>query len=95
MTFLFVLLGVLELSLAETLVIGCTAALVQSLWKTKHRPEAVKVVFNVFSLTANGICVTYFVYHYAAGLLQRQHAPVAAGGWLYVLSDQYRATSPS
>src|ERR1700733_4106824 len=30
--FLFVLLGVLELSLPETLAIGCAAALVQSLW---------------------------------------------------------------
>src|SRR3974377_559781 len=36
--FLFVLLGVLELSLAETLVIGCTAALMQCLWKQKPDP---------------------------------------------------------
>ena len=61
--FLFVLLGVLELSLAETLVIGCTAALVQSVWKNKHRPEAVKVIFNVLSNTANAVGITYFVYH--------------------------------
>ena len=61
--FLFVLLGVLELSLAETLVIGCTAALVQSVWKNKHRSEAVKVVFNVLSNTANAVGITYFVYH--------------------------------
>ena len=50
--FLVILLGVLELSLGETLVIGCAAALVQSLWKTKHRPQAVKVAFNVLSMTA-------------------------------------------
>ena len=31
--FLFILLGVLELSLPETLVIGCTATLVQSVWQ--------------------------------------------------------------
>src|ERR1700738_2078254 len=43
--FLFVLLGVLELSLAETLVIGCTAALAQSLWR--QRPDPIKVAFNV------------------------------------------------
>ena len=30
--FLFILLGVMELSLPETLVIGCTATLVQSVW---------------------------------------------------------------
>jgi diguanylate cyclase (GGDEF)-like protein/putative nucleotidyltransferase with HDIG domain len=68
--FLFVLLGILELSLAETLVIGCTAALVQSLWKTKQRPEAVKVVFNVLSNTSIAICLTYFAYHLSTGILK-------------------------
>ena len=68
--FLFVLLGVLELSLAETLVIGCTAALVQSLWKNKQRPDLVKVVFNILGLMSNAICLTYFAYHLSAGLLK-------------------------
>ena len=68
--FLFVLLGVLELSLAETLVIGCAAALMQSFWKTRQRPEAVKVVFNVLSMTANAIWLTYAAYHSAAALLK-------------------------
>jgi diguanylate cyclase (GGDEF)-like protein/putative nucleotidyltransferase with HDIG domain len=68
--FLFVLLGVVELSLAETLVIGCTAAVVQSLWKNKNRPDAVKVIFNLFSLTSNAIFLTYFAYHSSAGLLR-------------------------
>ena len=68
--FLFVLLGILELSLAETLVIGCTTAVVQSLWMNKQRPEAVKVIFNVFSLTANAVCITYFSYHFSTDLLK-------------------------
>jgi hypothetical protein len=33
--FLFILLGVMELSLPETLVIGCTATLVQSVWHAR------------------------------------------------------------
>ncbi len=68
--FLFVLLGILELSLAETLVIGCTTAVVQSLWNTSKRPEVLKVIFNVFSLTANSICVTYFAYHFSGRFLR-------------------------
>ena len=68
--FLFVLLGVLELSLAETLVVGCTAALVQSVWKNKRRSEPVKVVFNVLSNTSNAICLTYLAYHLLSGLLK-------------------------
>ena len=67
--FLFVLLGILELSLPETLVIGCMAALVQTFWKPKPVPEPVKVIFNV-SMTANAVCLTYFAYHLSAGLLK-------------------------
>lgn len=67
--FLFVLLGVVELSLAETLVIGCASALVQSLWKTSKRPEPAKVLFNVFSLTSNSIGLTYFACRLSAGIL--------------------------
>ncbi len=69
--FLFIFLGVLELSLAETLVIGCTAALVQSVWKTEQRPELIKVVFNVVSMTPPAICATYFAYHLSAGVLHK------------------------
>ncbi len=68
--FLFVLLGILELSLPETLAIGCAAALVQSLWKTKRRPEAIKVVFNVISMSANAICITYYAYRLSLGFLK-------------------------
>ncbi len=66
--FLFVLLSVLELSLSETMVIGCTAALSQCLWKQK--PELVKVAFNVLGLTSLAIYTTYSVYHQASGLLR-------------------------
>ena len=68
--FLFVLLGVLELSLAETMVIGFAAALLQSVWKNKRRSEPVKVIFNVFTLTSNAIFLTYYAYHLSAELLR-------------------------
>src|SRR5580700_1602339 len=51
--FLFILLGVMELSLSETLVIGCTATVVQSLWQARNRPDPIKVLFNVFGMMAN------------------------------------------
>src|SRR5258708_35351530 len=40
--FLFILLGIMELSLHETLIIGCTAGLVQGLWRTLPTPHGVK-----------------------------------------------------
>ena len=73
--FLFVLLGILELSLSETLVIGCTAALVQSVWRTKQKPEPLKVIFNIFSNTSNAIFLTYYAYH-GAGHILRNSTPL-------------------
>ena len=61
--FLFILLGVLELNLPETLVLGCTATLAQCLFGTRQKPVPTKVVFNVFSMMANAIAVSYFAYH--------------------------------
>ena len=68
--FLVILLGVLQLSLGETLVIGSAAALVQSLWKTKHRPQAVKVIFNVLGMTPFAVSLTYFASHLAAQVIK-------------------------
>jgi diguanylate cyclase (GGDEF)-like protein/putative nucleotidyltransferase with HDIG domain len=61
--FLFILIGVLELSLPETLIIGCTASLVQCLWQTRRKPALAQVVFNTFSMMPNAIALSYFVYH--------------------------------
>ena len=86
--YLFVLLGVVELSLPETLVIGCTAALVQSLWKTKNRPDPVKVLFNIFSLSSNAICLTYLAYGMLEGPL-RNSMPLLllAAAVIYFMSN--------
>jgi diguanylate cyclase (GGDEF)-like protein/putative nucleotidyltransferase with HDIG domain len=67
--FLFILLGVLELSLPETLLIGCTATLVQSVWQTRNRLDPVKVLFNVAGMMANASALTYLSYHWLAARL--------------------------
>src|ERR1700733_1935684 len=64
--FLFILLGVMELSLPETLLIGCTASLVQSVWQARKRLDPVKVVFNVAGMMANASALTYLSYHWLA-----------------------------
>ena len=61
-SFLFILLGVIELNLPETLVIGCTATLAQCFWGAHQKPDPLKVVFNVFSMMANAIVISYFAY---------------------------------
>ena len=65
--FLFILLGVLELTLPETLVIGCTATLVQSVWQARKRLDPIKVLFNVAGMMANASSLTYMTYHSLLG----------------------------
>ena len=62
--FLFILLGVMELSLPETLLIGCLATLVQSVWQTRKRLDPIKVLFNVAGMMANASAFTYFSFHW-------------------------------
>ena len=62
--FLFILLGVMELSLPETLVIGCTASLVQSVWQARKQLDPIKVIFNVAGMMANASALTYLSYHW-------------------------------
>jgi len=59
--FLFVLAGVLELSLPETMALGCAAVLVQCL--SVERPRPVQVAFNVCS-TSLAIASTFFFYRH-------------------------------
>src|SRR6202166_1781884 len=75
--FLFILLSVLELSLPETLVIGCTATMAQCLFGTHQKRVPIKIVFNVLSMMANAIAVSYYAYQ----ALQK----VASAGTLLLL----------
>ncbi|MBX9602096.1 MAG: diguanylate cyclase [Bryobacteraceae bacterium] len=57
----FILFGIVELSLPEAVVMGCLATLVQCLWHPKHRPNAVQILFNVTSM-ASAVWLTNLVY---------------------------------
>src|SRR5208283_408679 len=60
---LFILLSVVDLSLPETMVLGCTAALAQCLFRAGQERVPIKLVFQVLVLMANAIAVSYFAYH--------------------------------
>lgn len=73
-SFLFVLIGVANFSLAETLVVGCAAAFVQSLWKATA-PKPAHVIFNVASW-AISIEITYRLSHRVFAFAQNQSLAV-------------------
>jgi putative nucleotidyltransferase with HDIG domain len=62
-SFIFVLLGALELSLGETLIVGIAAVLVQSYWRISKPLKPIQIVFNVSHLTV-AAAGSYGTYHY-------------------------------
>jgi diguanylate cyclase (GGDEF)-like protein/putative nucleotidyltransferase with HDIG domain len=60
--FLFILVGIAELGFAETLVLGCSAILVQCFIDRHRWPKMEQVAFNV-SGAAVAIAAAYFIYH--------------------------------
>jgi diguanylate cyclase (GGDEF)-like protein/putative nucleotidyltransferase with HDIG domain len=69
--FLFILVGILDLSYPETLIMGCLGGLVQSAWRSKPRPRLIQLLFNLANL-AISISVANLVFHshfaYSLGL---------------------------
>src|ERR1700730_11387963 len=60
--FLFVLISVTTMSVPESLIIACTGTVLQCVWRSKSRPDAIKVLFNVASI-AVAITSTSYWYH--------------------------------
>jgi len=48
--FLFILIGVSQMSLSETLVLGCLGTLAQCLWKSRNPVKPVRVAFSIANM---------------------------------------------
>lgn len=62
LNFLFILIGVLDFSYAETLVFACGGTLVQCLWKAKKRLQLIQLVFSL-SAMAVATAAAYLLHH--------------------------------
>ena len=62
--FLFVFIGIADLSASEAMIIGCLGTVVQCLWKPKQRPKAFQVIFNIAN-TGIAVALAYSFYHCA------------------------------
>src|SRR6266849_10585366 len=61
--FLFILIGIRELGLAETVLMSCLGVFVQCYWNAKTKPKPVQVLFNVASM-ATAVAASSYVYHF-------------------------------
>src|SRR5260370_37915335 len=60
--FLFVLIGIMELSLPEVMAIAVISVVTQCIWQAKKRPRLVQVLFNVACMCL-AVTTTDAVYH--------------------------------
>src|SRR6185436_14199137 len=62
--FLFILIGILDLGAGQTMLMGCTGALVQCIWKPKARIRPVQAMFSVMNIAVASYC-SYYLYHWS------------------------------
>src|SRR6202163_296137 len=74
--FLFILIGVLELSFTETLILGAASMLAQCLYP--ERPRAIQVTFNVCAGSMS-TALAYVVYHHRLANLLIPNRPILLG----------------
>ena len=74
--FLFTLLGILELSLPETLLIGLASTLAQFYWRPARQVKLVQLVFNLSQVTVSS-AVAYGAYKLVVIYVLHAPAPLA------------------
>ncbi len=74
--FLFTLLGILELSLPETLIIGLASTLAQFYWRPARKVKLVQLVFNLAQVTVSS-SVAYGSYKLVVLYLLHKPGPLA------------------
>ena len=73
--FVFLLAGIANLGLSETLIIGSTCVLVQSFWHARVRPRMVQLAFSIANI-AIAITAAHLAYHTALIPGDQLQAPV-------------------
>src|SRR5271163_2265512 len=84
--FLFILLGILQLSVSETLILGCASILVQCLYP--DRPSAIQVTFNICA-SAVSTALAYGAYDVALsrGLVTSQALALGIAASIYFVAN--------
>src|ERR1044071_4444989 len=64
-SYVFVLLSMIDFTYPETMVVACLAIAAQSLWRPKYRPKVLQLSFNLASM-AIAVSVGSAIYHVLA-----------------------------
>jgi diguanylate cyclase (GGDEF)-like protein/putative nucleotidyltransferase with HDIG domain len=74
--FIFLFLGMLEMTYSETLAMGVVAVFVQSYWHSSKRLKPIQVIFNVSQLTV-ATTAAYCTFKWLSGNVLRDQRPLA------------------
>jgi diguanylate cyclase (GGDEF)-like protein/putative nucleotidyltransferase with HDIG domain len=74
--FIFLFLGILEMTYAETLLLLVASVLVQSYWNALKRLKPIQVIFNLSQLTV-ATTVAYCSFNWLGGHFLREQRPLA------------------
>jgi hypothetical protein len=69
--FLFILIGIADFTMAETLTMGCVAILIQCIWRSRTRAKLLQVAFNIAAL-AISMAAAFQVSHFAMALARAE-----------------------
>jgi hypothetical protein len=83
--FVFILMGIAQLSLTETLIMAAAATLVQSLWRTKTQPRMVQVLFNTSTVVIS-TALAYAAAHLVRGEVQLWAALAPAATVFFIMN---------
>ena len=61
-SYVFILIGIAELSLGEAVLIAALSTVLQSIWHAKRRPQMIHLVFNAASISLAS-AGSYLIYH--------------------------------
>ena len=84
-SYVFVLLGMLDFSYPETVLLACLAMVIQSLWRTKNHPKILQLAFNLAS-TSLAVSFGFAVYRLMAGQ-EQVLLSVAIASTVYFLTN--------
>jgi len=84
--FLFILLGILQLSFSETLVLGVASILVQCLYP--DRPSAIQITFNI-CVSAFSTALAYAAYHLtlSRGIVESRALALSVAASIYFIAN--------
>jgi diguanylate cyclase (GGDEF)-like protein/putative nucleotidyltransferase with HDIG domain len=85
-SYLFILLSMIDFGYPEMVLVACLSIAAQSLWKTRSRPRVLQVIFNLASMTVVS-AAGYATYHGSARWGQSMPVRIAAAATAYFICN--------